>query len=49
MVCGVHAQTHELPCGAAGVGVLGWLSSHDVIPAGFRSDLLYFITSLLSG
>lgn len=23
VVCGVHAQTRELPCGAAGVGVLG--------------------------
>lgn len=39
-VCGVHAQTREVPCGAAGGWSPGWLSSYNTIPAEFKSALL---------
>ena len=49
LVCGVHAQRHEVPCGADRVGSPGWLSSCNIIPtpdseeskeAKFEPDLL---------
>lgn len=38
-VCGVHAQTREVPCGTDGVGSLGGYP-HMTLPAEFKSDLL---------